>query len=96
MSRAVWLAIALLCAACDAPRPAFLARLQQDCEGGDQDACGMLGTTAAAPSPRIPSAPVSRPRTPVQRDVDAIMRGMERTRAAPRARIPAPEQSFSP
>ncbi|MBC7801744.1 MAG: hypothetical protein H7Z10_14075 [Gemmatimonadaceae bacterium] len=86
----------LLCAACDAPRPAFLARLQQDCDTGDQDACGMLGTSAVAPSPQMPMAPAARPRTPVQRDVDAIMRGMERTRAAPRTRFLAPEQSYSP
>lgn len=83
----------LACAGCDAPRPAFLARLQEDCQAGDDSACGLLSTSAVAPEPRLAAAPAARPRSPVQRNVDAIMRGMERTRATPRVRTTPPEES---
>jgi len=88
--RPEWIAWALLVGAlagCAAPRPGFLARLQQDCQAGDQDACGLLAGPASATDPQRLSQPVSRPRTAVQRDVDAIMRGMDRTRATPLSQL---------
>ncbi len=88
--RSGWFAQALLVGAlagCAPPRPGFLARLQQDCQAGDQDACGLLAGPASAVDPQRLSQPVSRPRTAVQRDVDAIMRGMDRTRATPLSQL---------
>ena len=80
--RAHWLAgLAVLgaLAGCAPQRPGFLGRLQQDCEAGDRDACVLLAGPMVPPEPggRSSQAP-SRPRTAVQRDVDAIMQGMDR------------------
>ncbi len=80
-----WFAGALLLSAltgCEQPRPGFLTRLQQDCQSGDRDACGLLAGPAMAPGPQSQTQQVARPRTPVERDVDAIMQGMDRSRAA--------------
>ena len=88
--RHCWIVIAVLLsllAGCEATRPGFLARLQQDCQSGDQDACGLLAGPGVAPGPQPPVQPMSRPRTAVQRDVDAIMQGMDRTRAETRLRL---------
>jgi hypothetical protein len=68
-------------AGCEPARPGFLVRLQQDCQTGDQDACGLLAGPAMAPSPQRPVQQTPRPRTAVQADVEAIMRGMDRSRA---------------
>ena len=73
-----------LSAGCAEPnRPDFLVRLQEDCRSGDQDACGLLALPNAPAAGRS-SQPGVRPRSLVQRDVEAIMRGMDRTRATPR------------
>lgn len=90
--RHLWIIGALLVgmlAGCEAQRPGFLTRLQQDCQSGDQDACGLLAGPAMAPGPQPPIQPTPQPRTAVQRDVDAIMQGMDRSRAeTQRALIP--------
>ena len=85
-----WIAGALLVGAvsgCGEPRHGFLARLQQDCQSGDQDACGLLAGPAMAPGlpPQVLAAPPAR--TAVQHDVEAIMQGMDRSRAESRNRM---------
>lgn len=80
----VWLLAAALLGAlagCGPSRPTFLVRLQQDCQLGDRDACGLLAGPPMAPGPQPPFQPNARPRTTVQRDVEAILQGMERGRA---------------
>lgn len=73
-------------AGCAPQRPGFLGRLQQDCDAGDRDACVLLAGPMVAADPRRPPQAMSRPRNAVQRDVDAIMQGMDRNRPAPRLR----------
>jgi hypothetical protein len=79
-------ALALLLAGCQAPRPDFTARSRQDCARGDQDACRMLEAlvppAAAQPQPAM-QARRARP-TPVQADVQAIMRGIEQAKLTAR------------
>lgn len=77
------LLVAMLTGCAEPTRPDFLARLQEDCRTGDQDACGLLALPMTAPAVARPSLP-PRSRLLVQRDVEAIMRGMDRTRATPR------------
>ena len=90
--RRYWVAGALLVgmlAGCEPQRSGFLARLQQDCQMGDPDACGLLAGPPMAPGPQPSVQPTPRPRTAVQRDVDAIMQGMDRSRAeTQRALVP--------
>ena len=79
--RACWLAgVAMLgaLAGCAPQRPGFLSRLQQDCNAGDRDACVLLAGPMVSSEPGRPSQAASQPRTTVQRDVDAIMQGMDR------------------
>lgn len=77
----------LMLAGCasQAPRPDFLARSLQDCQGGDQAACAMLGSlSAGAPAPQSSDSRVEqRPRTQREQDVDAIMNGIRRARSSP-------------
>jgi len=78
-----WLAgLALLgaLAGCTPHRPGFLGRLQQDCDAGDRDACVLLAGPMVSSEPSRSAQAPSRPRTAVQRDVDAIMQGMDRNR----------------
>jgi hypothetical protein len=65
-------------AGCAPQRPGFLGRLQQDCNAGDRDACVLLAGPMVPSDPQRSSQAPSRPRTAVQRDVDAIMQGMDR------------------
>lgn len=74
-------------AGCAPQRPGFLGRLQQDCNAGDRDACVLLAGPMVAADPHRPSQPTSRPRTAVQRDVDAIMQGMDRSRPGLRLHV---------
>jgi len=88
--RSEWTVAALLIGmltGCEGARPGFLARLQQDCQSGDRDACGLLAGPPMAPGLPMPSQPSARPRTAVQRDVDAIMQGMDRSRTELQTRI---------
>lgn len=71
------LAVLGMLAGCAPQRPGFLGRLQQDCDAGDKDACVLLAGPMP-PDPRRSSQAPLRPRTTVQRDVDAIMQGMDR------------------
>ncbi len=89
-----WIAGAVLLAilvGCGASQPGFLARLQQDCRSGDQDACVLLAGPAMAPGPQPPVQPAARPRTAVQYDVDAIMQGMDRSRTESQGHV-APDE----
>lgn len=63
---------------CAPQRPGFLSRLQQDCTAGDNEACVLLAGPMVPPDPRRPMQATSHPRTAVQRDVEAIMQGMDR------------------
>ncbi len=86
----------LVLAGCETPRPDFTERTRQDCERGDRDACRLLDafdpSKDAKPPPARPVrvAPVRPPRpeaarpTPVETDVQAIMKGIEQARGAPR------------
>lgn len=65
---------------CAPQRPGFLGRLQQDCDAGDRDACVLLAGPMVSSEPGRSSQTPSQPRTAVQRDVDAIMQGMDRNR----------------
>ncbi len=67
-------------AGCAPQRPGFLGRLQQDCDAGDRDACVLLAGPMVSSEPGRSSQTPSQPRTAVQRDVDAIMQGMDRNR----------------
>lgn len=74
-------------AGCAEQRPGFLVRLQQDCEAGDRDACVLVAGPVVTSDPYRPSQASPRPRTAVQRDVDAIMQGMDRSRATTRLQV---------
>ncbi len=63
---------------CAPQRPGFLGRLQQDCDSGDRDACVLLAGPMMPSDPHRSSQTAPRPQTAVQRDVDAIMQGMDR------------------
>lgn len=64
-------------------RPSFLARSMQDCVNGDQSACAMLGSLSVI-SIKVDETNIEpRPRTQSQKDADAIMDGMRRTRSSP-------------
>ncbi len=65
-------------AGCAPSRPGFLGRLQQDCDAGDKDACVVLAGPMVPSDPSRPLPTPSRPHTTVQRDVEAIMQGMDR------------------
>ena len=86
--RVGWFGLLLALAACEASRPDFMVRLQEDCQAGDQGACDLLGGPDLTPGPPRPAPPARRARTLVQSDVEAILQGMERTRAAGRSTIP--------
>ena len=89
--RGCWmLAVALfMVTGCENQRPGFLSRLTEDCRTGDQEACSLLaGPVVVPPGPQQPFQPAPRPRSVVQRDVDAIIRGIERTRATPLSQVP--------
>lgn len=72
------LAVLGVLAGCAPQRPGFLGRLQQDCEAGDKDACVLLAGPMVPSDPRRSLPGPLQPRTAVQRDVDAIMQGMDR------------------
>ena len=75
-------------AGCAPSRPGFLGRLQQDCDAGDRDACVVLaGPMVSGEDPRRSMPAPSRPRTAVQRDVEAIMQGMDRNRLGLRLHV---------
>ncbi len=82
----IGLALLGVLAGCAPSRPGFLGRLQQDCDAGDRDACVVLAGPMVSGDPRRPLSTPSRPRTAVQRDVEAIMQGMDRSRPGLRLR----------
>lgn len=79
--------LALMLARCESARPDFNARSLQDCAQGDREACRMLDAlsppTNGQTAPARPAPPPRRTR--VQTDVEAMMKGIERARSAPRA-----------
>ena len=85
------LALLLLLAGCggasEPPPLDLLARVVQDCEAGNADACSILRGMPSAPPPSAVRRTARRSRTQVQQNADALMQGVDRARAAPR---PAP------
>jgi hypothetical protein len=70
-------AAAFLLAGCQGASPGFLERSQQDCARGDKDACHML----SALDPAVPRRALTG-RTQVQKNVQAILQGMDQARAS--------------
>jgi len=66
-------------AGCHARPPDFITRVQEDCAAGDQWACDLVD----APSRPIPAEDIKVPDN-VKDDVDAILRGIDRAKTAPR------------
>lgn len=74
------------CGAADPPPMDLLARVVQDCESGNSDACSILRgmPSRALPANAAAPRPVRRSRSQVQQNVDALMQGVDRARSAPR------------
>jgi hypothetical protein len=70
-------------AGCDARRPDFISHIQQNCAAGDQWACNQVD----ALSRPMPEEDI-KTQDNVKDDVDAILRGIDRARTAPRAGYP--------
>jgi hypothetical protein len=68
---------------CNSRRPDFMTRVQEDCAAGDSWACELVD---AIHHP----IPVDDTKTPkgVRDDVGAILKGIDRTRSAPRLGSP--------
>jgi hypothetical protein len=81
--QAVMLIVLTIIAGCDARRPGFIPRMQQDCAAGDQWACDLVDTLSRP----IPEEDI-KTQDNVKDDVDAILRGMDRARTAPRVGYP--------
>ncbi len=79
------LALAPLLAGCGIEsRPDLLARVMQDCEGGNVDACSILRGMPSATAVQPASRPPRRMRSQVQQNLDALLMGVERARNTPR------------
>lgn len=85
MIRLVLLLLLAGCATEDPPLD-LLARVVQDCESGNPDACSILRglPSRAIPATTAAPRPVRRSRTQVQQNVDALMQGVDRARSTPR------------
>ena len=84
------------CATADPPPMDLLARVMQDCEGGNTDACSILrGLPRATPAATAAPRPVRRSRTQVQQNTDALMQGVDRARSSPRT-TPSPIPGLGP
>ena len=81
--QAVTLIVLTIIAGCDARRPDSVSRTQQDCAAGDQWACNQMD----ALSRPIPEEDI-KTQDNVKDDVDAILRGIDRARTAPRVGYP--------
>ena len=90
MRRRIAMTLAVLMAAapigCTEPRSEFMARLTEDCSAGDRAACNLLRAPSADGAFSGLSETPSASRSLVQEDLEAIMRGMARAHATPRAR----------
>lgn len=64
----------------------LLARVVQDCESGNADACSILRgmPSRALPANAAAPRPVRRSRSQVQQNTDALMQGVDRARSSPR------------
>ena len=88
------LLIVIMLSGCQASRPDFAERSQQDCQRGDREACRMLDALKPSrPGPARPRAPSRAAQ--VQSDVQAITRGIDQAKALPSSRFqenaPTPE-----
>ena len=72
--------------ACTEPRADFMSRVAEDCRAGDQASCNLLRAPPNADA--FSALPNARPgtRTLVQEDLEAMIRGMDQARNAPRYR----------
>lgn len=83
MGRAILLIVLMVIAGCHARRPDFMTRVQEDCAAGNLWACDLLD----ALSRPIPAEDIKAPDN-VEEDVDAILRGIDRAKSAPRVGYP--------
>jgi hypothetical protein len=81
--QAVMLIVLTIIGGCDARRPDFISRIQQNCAAGDQWACNLVD----ALSRTIPEDDI-KTQDNVKDDVDAILRGIDRAKTAPRVGYP--------
>jgi hypothetical protein len=88
--QAVMLIVLTIIAGCHARQPDFMTRVQQDCVAGDQWACGLVD----APSRSMPEEHI-KTQDNVKDDVDAILRGIDRAKTAPRVGYPDVPQSLA-
>ena len=82
--QAVMLIVLTIIAGCHARRPDFITRVQEDCAAGDLWACDLLD----ALSRPIPAEDIKKCPDSVKDDVDAILRGIDRAKTAPRVGYP--------
>jgi len=78
--RAILLIVLVIMAGCQARRPDFVTRVQEDSAAGDQWACDLLDGPMPAEDIIIPGS--------VKDDVDAILRGIDRAKTAPHIGYP--------
>jgi hypothetical protein len=81
--QAVMLIVLTIIAGCHARRPDFITRVQEDCAAGDQRACDLVDTLSRP----MPEEDIKM-QDNVKDDVDAILRGIDRARTAPRVGYP--------
>ena len=81
--QAVMLIVLTIIAGCHALRPDFITRVQEDCAAGDQRACDLVDTLSRP----MPEEDIKM-QDNVKDDVDAILRGIDRARTAPRVGYP--------
>ena len=81
--QAVMLIVLTIIAGCHVRRPDFITRVQEDCAAGNLWACDLLdGLSHPMPEEDI------KVQDNVKDDVDAILRGIDRARTAPRVGYP--------
>jgi hypothetical protein len=81
--RAILLIAPMVISGCQHHSPDFLSHVEKRCAGGDSGACGLLD----AVSHPNPTTDIPTPGN-ISDDVDAILRGIDRARSAPRVGYP--------
>jgi hypothetical protein len=72
--------VLVIMAGCQARRPDFVTRVQENCAAGDQWACDLLDSP-------VPAEDIITPGS-VKDDVDAILRGIDRAKTVPHIGYP--------
>lgn len=71
---------------CAEPRADFMTRVAEDCRAGDQASCNLLRAPPNADAFSNLSSTRPATRALVQQDLEAMIRGMDQARNAPRYR----------